>query len=1251
MRTINNLINTHLNKCSDHPTRQRGVAIFNAPNKIKAVYFKNNKLKVQIQGNTWGKWYDVDIKINWDNTFTANCSCPYQPESDEDAKRLCKHRVAAFLYLSQYVNVNAISVGQKYNQYNSVYTPTERQLDNHDLLQLLTEADQEKALQIANAPTTHLERGEAHDLQAVIQWQGKTFKQFFQKNNLQIHSTCTCRMNFYSPMCFHKVGVLLKLTREDGQYAFDKIVNWNKQKTEYLAQYGYNLDDEDAFEKFAFEMRDYELELVVKDKRLVPIHNLDQYLPPPKSIANYSHDFLKQQFKQHIYKLCHFIAANEQANALVPFNLGIYEYNMEENRYRIFDQNNLANVDEEYTLAFYKIREYDYPYIEKTLPEDTLLPAYKTETNTLLDRSHLNDKGLQILDNYLIKKFKSYLNIIKNNFLHHVFGESKLTENAPLKIASQPVTTCFRLDEDDRNYTVNFYLKIEDETVNLNDVAFFYPVAIAYHNKIYALKNYQQAKLLQVFYPKPTIIVHKRSKQAFFKEILNKIFNYKDVVIDNMLQLEINRTSNKKLDQILYVREVNEYILSIEPMFSYEDVCATASSPTTLIYNKDGQFYQIRRSRKREQALLDFVAASHPDLKYIDGIFYLPYSLILKNDWFIQFFEDVAKRKVLVKGLDKLNKIKYSHYYVKTDLTIRGTTDWFDCRMTVKFGDEDIALRNIQRVILNDKNHIVLASGKYGLLPDDWMQKYGYLFKFGDVSRGNHLHVSKVYFNFFNEKLYPNIKDKKLIEEIKYKKRELAKFNRIEDTEVPEHLKDILRNYQYTGVSWLHFLDKFNWGGCLADDMGLGKTLQILTFLKNLKQDHPEQASVNLIAMPKTLIFNWIEEIRKFIPDLTYMIYGYHDRQRSIENFKKFDIVFISYGILVKDVVSLQEVEFNYIILDESQAVKNINSQRYKAVCSLKSRNKIVLSGTPVENHLLELYAQMNFINPGIFKSAAFFKKQYIVPINRGEDAKISELQRIIYPFICRRTKHQVAKDLPKKTETIIYCEMEKDQLAVYNKLKTHYHEYITNSIETRGVERSGMHIIEGLLKLRQVCDSPALISGEHYKNTSVKLDKLIDHVQQVPEGHKVLIFSQFLGMLELIREKFEEIGINYLYLDGKVKNRKVIIDAFHNDKAVRAFLISLKVGGVGLNLTVADYVYLVDPWWNPAVEQQAIDRIYRIGQTKNVFAYKLICKNSVEEKILKMQSKKSFIASNIIGSEEGFIKNLTKEDIEDLFS
>ena len=643
MRTINNLIQTHLFKQSQPPVRQKGIAIFNAPHKIKIIYFKNNKLRIQIQGDTWGKWYDIEIKINWDNTFTSSCTCGYQ--APDDPKSLCKHNVAAFLYLCQYLNDNGINVGQKHNQFNSVYTLTDKKLVEQDMLQLLTEPDQQKALKIASHPKTQLERGEDHDLQSFIECDGKTFKVFFQKINDHIHSTCTCRLDFYSPMCFHKIGVLLKLRREDGEYAFDKIVNWNKQKTKYISQYGYTLSDKGVHEKFDFQIKDYELELIVKDDRLIKIDVLNKYLPDPKSLINYSQDFLKQQFKKYIYKLCHFISLKDDPNLVVPFNLGIYEYNIEEDKYRIFDHSNLANVEEEYTLAFYKIREYDYGYIQKIILPDMLLESEKINRDKPLGRHQINDKGIQILDNYLIKKFKSYLNIIKNSYLHHVFGESKLTENTPLRVSSKSITTCFRLEEDDKNYQVSFYLKIDNEVINLDEVSFFYPIAIAYHNKIYVLRDYQQAKIIQVFYNKPVIIIYKRVKHVFLKHILSKIFNYKDVVIVNKLAIDIIKKSNHKLQQVIHIREINEYILSIEPVFDYEDVVVTPFSPSTLIYTKNDNFYQLKRNRTREQNLINFIKISHPDLKCIDGIFYLPYNIILKNNWFIQFFEDLAKKK------------------------------------------------------------------------------------------------------------------------------------------------------------------------------------------------------------------------------------------------------------------------------------------------------------------------------------------------------------------------------------------------------------------------------------------------------------------------------------------------------------------------------------------------------------------------------------------------------------------------------
>ncbi len=1249
MQTIELLIQNYLSKNSLPQVRQRGIAISNARHRIKFISFKKNKFNVQIQGDTWGKWYVIEIKINWDKTFSPLCSCAYREGG------ICKHTVAAFLYFSQHIHRNPITIWQKYNQYNSIYTLASNKLLKEDLLHLLDDEDKKKGLIISNDKQTILKRGEDYDLHASLVWKDKTYKLFFQKIDNQIHSTCSCKLDFYSPLCFHKVGILLRLYKEDGEYAFDKIVNWDKQKEKYLQEYGYTLEDDDVDEKFDFQINDYNLDLVLKDKSLIKILNLETFLPSFDPIVYNPPKYIKQQFEKHIYSMCHFIMSKHDNLFLVPFELGIYQYNIETGDYVFFEESELAGVSQEYILAYYKIKEYDYTYLNQLLNKEIRF-SKKTKPliNNYLDRNQLTDRGLKILDNYLIKKFHNYLDIIKNSYVHYVEDKNKLSQNIPLKVSNNKAILFFSIKEDTKNYSVAFNLKINDVIVEVKQVVFLYPVAIIYDNQIFGIQNYQEAQLISIFIKQATIKINKKAKQSFFSNILIKVLNYKDAVIEHDIDLVVESQDNTILDYKVSIKEIDDQILAIEPIFNYNSIDVTPNHPNTLVSINQDQIFQLERNIPREQKVLDLITASHPDIKYVDGIFYLPHTLILKNDWFIQFFDDLAQEDIRILGLDKLDKIKYSHHRIKTDVAIKNGMDWFDFEMNITFGKEDVSLRTIQKAILSDKNYVVLSNGKYGVLPDSWLKEYSHLLKFGNLEKSNKLKLSKLYFNFIKTTFYKYIADKELLKEIQGKKEHLAHFTKINEVEIPKHLKNTLRSYQYVGVNWLHFLHEFNWGGCLADDMGLGKTLQILTFLNNLKVNAKtkDYQGSNLIVMPKTLIFNWVDEIKKFTPDLTYLIYGYENRTQSIPFFKKYDLVLISYNILVKDIKAFVDTKLNYVILDESQAIKNINSQRYKAVSLLKPKNKIVLSGTPIENNLLELYAQMNFTNPGIFNTINFFKKQYVNPIQKNADPKkIDELQKMIHPFICRRTKYQVAKDLPQKTESILYCEMDKEQEAIYNKLKTYYKSYILNAIETKGIERSGMFIIEGLLKLRQVCDSTSLLKEKNHPTYSIKLDMLINQIEQIPAKHKILVFSQFLGMLDLIKTQFNELNIPYLYLDGKVKNRKAVVDQFQNDESVRVFLISLKVGGIGLNLTAADYVYLIDPWWNPAIEQQAIDRIYRIGQTKNVFAYKMICKNSVEEKILNLQARKSQIASHIISSEESFIKNLSKKDISDLFS
>jgi non-specific serine/threonine protein kinase len=435
--------------------------------------------------------------------------------------------------------------------------------------------------------------------------------------------------------------------------------------------------------------------------------------------------------------------------------------------------------------------------------------------------------------------------------------------------------------------------------------------------------------------------------------------------------------------------------------------------------------------------------------------------------------------------------------------------------------------------------------------------------------------------------------------------------------------------------------------------MGLGKTIQALSFLHHLKTENSDMRA--LVVCPTTLMYNWENEIKKFTPVLKY--YTHHGGLRNSDVLMdgSIDVIITTYGTLRSDIKYFSEINFDYVVLDESQAIKNPASKVTKAACVLKAKNRLCLSGTPLQNNTFDIYAQMNFLNPGMLGSMEFFKQEFSVPIDKfGEKEQKEHLRRLLFPFILRRTKEQVAKDLPAKSEMILFCEMGKEQREIYDAFRNDYRDKILGVVDSQGMGRSQLTILQGLMKLRQICDSPAIIKDEdNFPNASVKLEELGREISENISNHKALVFSQFLGMLGLIRQKLTELGIDYEYFDGSTSapDREKAIRRFQSEESCRVFLISLKAGGVGLNLTAADYVYIVDPWWNPAVEQQAIDRTHRIGQTKNIFAYRMICKDTVEDKILLLQEKKKALAADLITDDTGFVKSLTRDDIEYLFS
>jgi len=591
-------------------------------------------------------------------------------------------------------------------------------------------------------------------------------------------------------------------------------------------------------------------------------------------------------------------------------------------------------------------------------------------------------------------------------------------------------------------------------------------------------------------------------------------------------------------------------------------------------------------------------------------------------------------------------------------LSVSSGIDWFELRGGITFetadGEQLVGLPEILAAARAGKTMIELADGSQGLLPEEWMQQQGLLAALGEEEE-DHLRFKAPQAALLDALL----SEQHLVEmdaKFQQARERIANFKTIDPVEEPDTFKGELRTYQREGLGWLAFLRDLGFGGILADDMGLGKTIQVLAMLEEryrgenaLPADHPP----TLIAVPKSVAYNWQDEAKRFTPDLRVHVYEGSDREDQRASFEDQDIVVTSYGLVRRDITELREHPFDYVILDEAQAIKNPDSQLAKASRLLQAEHRLALTGTPVENHLGDLWSIFEFLNPGLLGVGAKFSELFR---GRGKDlssvATARKTAAMLRPFILRRTKQQVLKELPEKIEQTIVCEMEPAQRKVYDQLLEHYRGTLLKEVGGKQVGGSAMMVLEALLRLRQAACHPALIDGERDDAPSAKLDTLVENIGEIiDEGSKALVFSQFTSMLSLVRKRLDAAGVAYEYLDGQTRNRRERIERFQTDAECPVFLISLKAGGFGLNLTAAEYVFILDPWWNPAVEQQAIDRAHRIGQTRRVFAYRLVCKDTVEQRIIELQQAKQQLADAIVGGDQSPLRNLTRDDLEQLLS
>ena len=578
--------------------------------------------------------------------------------------------------------------------------------------------------------------------------------------------------------------------------------------------------------------------------------------------------------------------------------------------------------------------------------------------------------------------------------------------------------------------------------------------------------------------------------------------------------------------------------------------------------------------------------------------------------------------------------------------------DWFELKGGVTYGEDEqcsAKLPELLDALRKGEKMVRLGDGTYGILPEEWLGRIGMLAGMGTAEDGN-LRFRRSQAGVLDA-LLATEPEATCDETFAGVRRELRNFHGVEPAEQPAGFSGQLRDYQREGLGWLHFLRRFSFGGCLADDMGVGKTAQALALLESRRElrDAGEPVGPSLVVVPRSLVFNWKEEAARFTPRLRVLDYTGADRNPA--DFASHDVIVTTYGTLRRDILRLKKEEFDYVILDEAQAIKNPAADSAKAARLLRGAHRLALSGTPVENHLGELWSLFEFLNPGILGAAAVFKKSCGATRNPGEETS-RLLSRAMRPFILRRTKEQVARELPAKTEQTIYCELDHAQRRLYDELRKHYRSALLGRIDKDGLGKAKILVLEALLRLRQAACHPGLLDPKRLGDTSAKLESLMEQLREVLDsGHKALVFSQFTSLLAIVRTRLDEAGIVYEYLDGSTRNRQACVERFQNDPDCPLFLVSLKAGGLGLNLTAAGYVFLLDPWWNPAVEAQAVDRAHRIGQTKQVFACRLIARDTVEEKVLELQKTKRDLAAAIIGENNSLIGDLKREDLELLLS
>ncbi len=1212
----------------------------------------------RVKDDIYSTFYKVYIdKYSDAKSMSLRCSCPY------NIGDICRHEAAALLRLQDMVDKNLLhSSAIQYNQMHTVAKM--KNIDLKMVKMLSSPSIFHEAEELMQSTKATILKAEDERVEAEIMIKGEKYPLVIQKNDERNFDTsCMCSEAMH-PLCEHKVVLFVQLLHNYGSDYFDSIKNRDKEKNKLLQIYGYSLHD-DLAGKFEFTYKDSKPFLKVLDpsiKRVVAVvapTDVPVYKTAP-SFVPITNTVVEEKIVEKKTALRLGLVFNFNAKNYPGFIVEALQGEPDEDNKKYLGKTEKIDLtkfvdtegfSEDDKLLFQQVRKLQENEINKYLNRNSPFSGI-WENIIHTDGDELPDETKALITEYLHPKLRKIFDEQAHNPFIFILPFSKKLKTVNLKeieISDSLLSPVFKVGATKNGFEISCIVKINGEPISFAENKANSSLIFMYDDTLYTWQKTEDVIQAEKFIREGNIALSKKNWAEKMQSVILPLTKEYEVEFDRSLVKEVSISTP---DIKLMLQERGDFLV-FQPVFSYKGFETKPGDKETLIIPDGDKILQIQRNKEAEDAFMKKLENLHSGFitKQETGSLVLKGAEVLRNNWFFLFVDAMKEMKVPVFGFEALKNFRFNTAKPSTHIHVSSGQDWFDAKVEIEFGEQRVGIADIKRALAEKRSFVQLTDGTLGILPDEWLKKYSLLFKVGE-GRTDKLRLSRFHMSVIDD-LYENRNEEEMSFALDEKYERLKEYKNIPEIEPPHQLEPILRPYQLAGYRWLSYLNDVGWGGILADDMGLGKTVQALTML-----DHYKKVNESLIAIvvcPTTLIYNWQNEIKKFTPTLSIHVHHGSTRSRNVEELKAANIIITTYGTLRSDIQMLLKIKFDYVVLDESQAIKNPSSKVTKAASLLHAINRVCMSGTPLQNNTFDIFAQMNFLNPGLLGTMEFFRNEFANPIDKfGEQEPKDHLRKLLYPFILRRTKEQVAKDLPDKTEQILFCEMETEQRKIYDAYRNSYRDKILGTIDQQGIGKSQLTILQGLMKLRQICDSPAILNEEDkFPNHSIKLDELTREITENIGDHKALIFSQFLGMLALIKQKLIENNIPFEYFDGSTSaiDREKAIQNFQNNNECRVFLISLKAGGVGLNLTAADYVYIVDPWWNPAVEQQAIDRTHRIGQTKNIFAYRMICIDTIEDKILQLQERKKILAKELIADDANFVKALSKQDVEYLFS